>query len=107
MGDNYNQAQQLLQKQNAMLDEALSVGYENEQIGAETHQMLVGQREQLHSVNDKLDNIDTNVTVADSKLKRMTFRLITDKIVQIVIIVLLVLAILLVIFIKWIAIPYF
>lgn len=54
----------------------------------------------------QLDNIDSNVTVADSKLKRMTFRLITDKFVQIGIIALLIIAILLVIFIKWI-VPLF
>ncbi|EDR21667.1 vesicle transport V-snare protein vti1a, putative [Entamoeba dispar SAW760] len=100
--EEYNQAQSLLQQQNDMLSEALVIGRENEQIGAETHQMLVQQGEQLRGVNNKLDDIDSNVTIADSKLKRMTFRLITDKFVQIGIIALLIIAILLVIFIKWI-----
>ena len=47
-----------------------------------------------------MDNIDANVETAQSKLRRMTLRLVTDKIVQIVIIVLLALAILLTVAIK-------
>ncbi|KAL7720530.1 t-SNARE coiled-coil-like proteiny domain-containing protein [Entamoeba marina] len=100
--EDFQQASAMMQNQNNMLDEALSIGYDNEQIGVETHQILVEGREKLTGVNETLDNIDSNVDVADSKLRRMTFRLVTDKFVQIGIIVLLVLAIMLVIFLKWI-----
>ncbi|KAL7712532.1 t-SNARE coiled-coil-like proteiny domain-containing protein [Entamoeba marina] len=94
--DDFQQASAMMQNQNNMLDEALSIGYDNEQIGVETHQILVEGREKLTGVNETLDNIDSNVDVADSKLRRMTFRLVTDKFVQIGIIVLLVLAIIVV-----------
>ena len=102
MADEYDQAQALLQNQNDLLNEALAIGYENEQIGVETDIMLKQQREQLTGVTEKLSDIDSNLDSADSKLRRMTVRIFGDKIVQFLIIICLVIIILAIVFFKWI-----
>ena len=98
----YDEAEALLNHQNDLLNEALAIGYENEQIGVETHIMLNQQNEQLRDAHGKISNIDSNLDSADSKLKRMTIRVFGDKFVQFGIIICLVIIILAIVFFKWI-----
>ena len=98
----YDEAAALLENQNNLLNEALAIGYENEQIGVETHIMLNQQNEQLRDAHSKLSTIDSNLDQADSKLKRMTIRIFGDKLVQFGITICLIIIILAIVFFKWI-----
>mmetsp|Transcript_2059 Transcript_2059/g.2924 ORF Transcript_2059/g.2924 Transcript_2059/m.2924 type:complete len:224 (+) Transcript_2059:54-725(+) len=77
------------------------IGVQNEDIGVEIMGDLHGQRETLIRANDKLEDVDDNMTHGRRIVLDMTRRLITNQILLIVVIILLLGAIGLIVWLKW------
>ena len=76
--------------------------YESEEIGAAIMTDLHGQREKLEGVDRNLTSMDTTMDRTRGKLFRLGIRIMTDKVILIVIIIVEILIIFLMVFFKWI-----
>jgi len=84
------------------LERTEAKAYESEQIGAAIMTDLHAQREQLEVVDTHLNDIDTVMGRANSKLSKLYWRVVTDRMTLYIIIVIQVLVIILMVFIHWI-----
>mmetsp|Transcript_28952 Transcript_28952/g.51751 ORF Transcript_28952/g.51751 Transcript_28952/m.51751 type:complete len:205 (-) Transcript_28952:1590-2204(-) len=89
-----------LQKTGDTLERALKVGKETEQIGADTLNTLKQQRQQISNINDKTNDVSSNLKQATRVVMVMDRRRLTMKFIMIGIILMLSIACLLVLYVK-------
>ena len=84
------------------LERTEAKAYESEQIGAAIMTDLHHQREQLQVVDSNLTQMDTVMDRAKSKLTRMYWRVVTDRVALYAIIAVQILTIICMVFFRWV-----
>jgi vesicle transport through interaction with t-SNAREs 1 len=83
---------EILQESGDTLEETLKIGIESEEIAIETVNNLKKQRGQILGINEKVNDVGTNVTKANRTISTMDKRRIVMKLMMMATIVLLVIA---------------
>jgi vacuolar-type H+-ATPase subunit I/STV1 len=91
---------EILQSSGDVLEDALKVGIETEQIANDTMHNLKKQRGQIQNINEKVNDVGNNVTKANRTIGVMDRRRICIKLVMMATIVLLVIAFAICLYIK-------
>lgn len=91
---------ELLQDSGQTLERTYKVGLESEKIAGATMETLKGQRQQIININDKVNDVGTNVNQANRVITKMDRRRIWMKLIMIVIILMLIVAIAIMLYIK-------
>jgi myosin heavy subunit len=89
-----------LQKSGETLERALKVGNETERLGTDTLNTLKGQRRQIQGINEKVNDVGSNLKQATRVVTVMDRRRLTMKFVMMGIIVMLTIAVLLVLYVR-------
>jgi len=92
----------VVQESGQRLDNAHRIALETENIGTETLNNLGGQRKQLEKTRDYLDEIDQNLSFSQKILNAMNRRIITNKLILVLIILVLLASIGLIVYFKWV-----
>ena len=96
------QRSDIYKQTNEELANGIRIAEETEQIGAGIIDGLNDQNDQLRHGSETLDNVESNLQIADRKLLVMTMRLFVDKYFQYTMMICLAIITLGIVFLKWI-----
>ena len=98
----YDETERLLNNEVKALNNGIETAQKTEQIGAGIIDGLNNQNDQLRHGSETLDNVESNLQIADRKLLVMTMRLFVDKYFQYTMMICLAIITLGIVFLKWI-----
>ena len=91
---------EVLQVSGETLENTLKIGIESEQIAIDTMNNLKKQRGQILNINEKVNDVGVNITIANRTITTMDRRRIAMKMIMMATIVLLVIAFVICLYIK-------